>query len=348
MINGIEISISVLTKLDVVPQTGDFAEVKALIQKDGSFLAIEVDNKGKANLEDLPEASPVAFEGIVERINQDGSLVVNGIIVTVSPLSEIKGDLAQGSAVQLEGLLQPDGSVVARELNADGRRIHINGAEARIQGVLEAIDRDDAGKIVSVGIHGLTVSLEALTEKNEGLQLGSPLVIKTIIAGGVLVAREFQAIGEESSPGASPVEVGGIIDSIEFDDEGVSIGLVVDGLPVVIIDQSGSDGTMAVGNAVNVTGTLSNGTLMARTVKVVQDQPERQGRIAFELQGAVSSVVRDEVDNITALVVEGNSVAVHPLTRIKGDLDSGALVEVTGIVSDGQLLASRIEASRGG
>jgi hypothetical protein len=348
VINGIEISMSVLTKLDKVPEPGDFAEVKALIQNDGSFLAIEVDNKGEAALQDFLEASPATLEGIIERINPDGSLVVNGIIVVVSPLSEIKGDLVQGSTVELEGLLQLDGSVVARELKGDGRRTHIRGAEASIQGVLETINRDDAGNIVSVVIDGLTIGLEALTEKNEGLQEGFPFVIKTIIVGGVPVARQFQEIGEESSRGEPPVEVGGTIDSLEFDGEGVTTGLVIDGLPVVINDQTSLAGAMVVGGPVNVKGTFSNGNLLAATVKIEQDQSDKQGRIEFELHGAVSSVVRDDVGNITGLVVAGNPVEVQALTRIKGDLDRGVIVGVTGIVSDGQLLASRIEASDGG
>ena len=93
IINGIPVALSVLTEIEGEPQTGDFVEVEALFQEKGPLIAREVKSKGKVAVDEFPGPSKVEIEGVIDRLNEDGTLVVNGMTVAVSALSKIKGKL---------------------------------------------------------------------------------------------------------------------------------------------------------------------------------------------------------------------------------------------------------------
>ena len=93
-------TLSVLTEFDGDPQVGDSVDVQAFLDEDGSLIAREVDSTGTAEADGAPT---VEIEGEIERVNDDGTLEVNGITVAASVLSEIKGDLTEGSSVKIEG-----------------------------------------------------------------------------------------------------------------------------------------------------------------------------------------------------------------------------------------------------
>ena len=73
----------------------------------------------------VPVAPPTAgatefkVEGTLTAINQDGSLVVNGLRVERSPATKVEGDLAVGSAVAVKGSIGPGGTLVAAAVEVE-------------------------------------------------------------------------------------------------------------------------------------------------------------------------------------------------------------------------------------
>ena len=99
VIQGVTIARGILTESERDIQTGDFVEVEILIQKGGSLLAMGVELKDESALRDYPGSSPVDMQGILDRVDPDGTLMVNGIAITVGPLSQVKGSLISGAGV---------------------------------------------------------------------------------------------------------------------------------------------------------------------------------------------------------------------------------------------------------
>lgn len=344
VIDGIRIALSTLTELEGEPQAGDLAEVQALIQEDGSLLAVEVKIQGKAGIEDFPEASQVNIQGTIAQVNLDGSLIVNGIPITVRPLTETKGKLTQGSLVKLEGLLQPDGSILARQIRGEGRRATVSETEVKIVGVVTTIIPNVAGNIVAVVVDGLTIGLGPLSRREARLELGSQIEINAVIADGRLLASSIKGVSiRKPSEEEFAMEVEGVIDAIQIGDQGQITGISINGLVVVVGDFTELGGPMAAGDTVDIKGDVKGGALRAEKVIGESDNLERPRRREFEVQGVVRSVIRDVDGEIVGLFVDGSPIAIKTLTRVQGILEQGAFVKVEGIVFRGELLASEVK-----
>ena len=347
VVNGVELSLSPLTKLDRPPQLGDFVEVTTLVLPGPAFLAAEIDNHGADSSSILAKTSRVAFQGPIEHISQDADLVVNGIPVIISPLTNVRGYLVRGTNVTIEGLLQSNGSVIASELEGEVRKTTINGFNANIYGAIDEINQDEYGNITSVAINGSPTRFEHLTQAPTDIQIGLPVKAQTVIIDGVPIARQLERTWDEITLDTPIVEVRGIIGSIGFDQEGLVTNIIVDGLSVRVVRQPELASTIQIGDLVTVRGTLSDTGLLAPDVTVEDVPSDRQGRIEFEMEGVVRAVVRDDQYHISSLDVNGNQVVVQALTRVRGDLEEGRTVKVTGVISEGILIARNIEASRG-
>ena len=193
VIDGVAVALGDLTELEGDAQVGDFVEVEALIQEDGLLLAKEVESEGQLEKEDVEEPDAVEIEGTVESVNEeDNTLVVNGIRVALSALSETRGDLVVGESVQARGILRENGSLLARKLKGRGRKATASGNEVKVEGVLDEVNRDEDGNVISVVVNGLTVGIEALTETEGSLEPGASVEIKAIIAEGAVLASKVE------------------------------------------------------------------------------------------------------------------------------------------------------------
>jgi len=195
VVDGVPISFSILTELDFDPQIGDLVKVEASLQPDGSLVASEVETEDEPETEGVPGPSNVEIEGTIESVNPDGSLVVNGITVAFSALSEIKGDIVVGATVKLEGLLQEDGTLLAQELKAKGRRATASGTDRKIEGLVESILRDPDGNIVGIVVDGQTISAEALTKFEGLLEVGASVEVEGLLTNGQFVAGKIEGEG---------------------------------------------------------------------------------------------------------------------------------------------------------
>ena len=342
VVNGIQIGLSVLTEVASDLAVGDFVEVEALILEDGSLLGREISLKAKAEAGESPESSKVKIEGIIEEVEEDGTLVVNGIRVASSRLSEISGNLLSGGLVKVEGLLLADGSVLARELKGEGRRATASATEVKLEGVVELVTRDDADNVVSVVVDGLAVSLAALTETVGRLETGSRIEVRAVITGGALLASKIEALEDTGPARASKIEVEGIVEALLTDDAGRPIGVTVNGLDVVIGPSTALEGALTVDDVVKIKGDVRRGIVRAGIVVPESQTAKGPRRVQFDLRGSLDSLSRDDAGNVTVVVVDGNRIVVETLTRITGALERGAEVAVEGIVSGGELLATKV------
>ncbi len=348
IVNGISVALSVLTELEGDLQVGDFVKVEGLVQADGSLLASEVESKGSAEEADVPEPSNVEIEGIIEKVNADGTFTVNGITVATSVLSEIKGALAEGVSVKVEGVFLEDGTVLARELKGEGRRATASGTEVKVKGLLETVQRDDEGNVVSVVVDGLTIALEALTDVEGLLEPGSILEIKAIISDGEFLASKIEARRGRGRAEPSELKIEGIIESLQLDDQGRITSVTVNGVELRVGALTEVEGDLQVGGSVEIKGSIGEGTLQASKVESDGGAPEPAGPAEFKLEGQIEIVQRDDNGNIVNLVVNGLTVDVETLTRVEGTLEPGATVEIKGVLSGGALVASKIESDEEG
>ena len=205
VVDGVPISISILTELDVDPQIGDSVTVDASLQPDGSLVASEVEEEEEEpGTEELPEAREAEIVGTIETVNPDGSMVVNGITVFIDADAEIKGNLVEGAEVKLEGILQESGALLAQELKARGRQAAARGTDREIEGPVEEILRDSDGNIIEIVVDGQTISAETLTQIEGVLEVGVSVEIEGLEINGQFVATKVE--GDEDSRRARAAE----------------------------------------------------------------------------------------------------------------------------------------------
>ena len=204
VIDGIPVSLSVLTDLDIDPQIGDSVKVEASLQADGSLIAKEVELERESDAEGVSEPSEAEIQGIIESVNPDGSLVVNGITVSIDADAEIKGNLVEGAEVKLEGFLQENGTLLAQGLKVRGRQATASGTERKVAGLVEEILHDQDGNIVAIIVDGETISVEALTEFEGQLGVGTSVEVEGLEIDGQFLAGKV--VGEEDTGQATAEE----------------------------------------------------------------------------------------------------------------------------------------------
>ncbi len=120
-------------------QPGQFVEVKALVNPDGSLFALKIE------VEDYQQMSrKVKVKGIIDSVGTD-FIMVSGKTIYVNENTEIYwshnvpmtfSDLKKGLAVKVEGTLQDDGTILAYKIKA--KEVWFKYVE--IKGTVEAID----------------------------------------------------------------------------------------------------------------------------------------------------------------------------------------------------------------
>ena len=347
IVDGVRVVLSALTEMEGGTRVGDFVEVEALLQPDGSLLAKEVVNLGMVEPRDIPEPSTVEIEGTLESIDEEGNaLVVNGIKVALSVLSETKGELIVGSPVKLEGFLLPDGSVSAQELKGEGRAATTSGTEVKIEGVIGRVNRNEAGDIESVVIDGLTLGVRALTEVEGTLEPGAEVSAKAIISNGTFLASRLEHQPGLGLPETAEVQIEGLIEALQLDTESRVTAIAINGVEVELGAFAKLEGTIGVGTAVKINGGFSDGVLVARKVEAGRSKADRPVPFTFDVVGPLEVVVLAPNFDVVAVVVNGLKITTEPLTRVQAPLEPGHVVSVEVVVSRGEFIAGRIKEGR--
>lgn len=216
VINGHHVAISALSDVDGDFQRGARVRVRAVLDDDGELVAEDVDeDRSGPSRSDRPGQARgrdrVSIEGTVQRVNDDGTVLINGIPVLIkplqAPLSSLGSDdrevsdrarralqlLKEGLVLEIEGVMRPDGVVVATDLKADRRHREDAPERSKLSGVVErVIERD--GKIIAVVVNGREIRVETLTHLEGGrLRTGARVEIDGVVRGERVIAAEIEA-----------------------------------------------------------------------------------------------------------------------------------------------------------
>ena len=203
---------------------GQLVEVKGNSQADGLILAIEIELE-----DDGPDGGiEIEFKGLIESIDPDTqSMTVAGRLVETNAMTRFEGDddamltfadFNAGQFVEVEGDLQPDGSVLAKKIELEDHD-HDDENEIEFTGHVQSIDAAN----LSIVVEGLVVLTDASTEfAGDGQPLSSfaDLRVGQLVEvdgklqdDGSILAKKIELEDEEE--GEDEFEFKGVIQSID-------------------------------------------------------------------------------------------------------------------------------------
>ena len=343
VVDGMRVTLSDLTKTLGDIQAGSSVDVKAEIQTDGSLIAREVSEVSPDGETGETRASPVDIEGRIERVEADGSLLVNGIPVEVSALTEIGAALQVGAPVQVRGLLQRDGSVLAREVLGYGPGVTA-GTEASIEGLVNEVVTAADGAVSSFLVGGIPVTVDRLSRLEVEPTTGIAAAVHAIVVDGKIlaVAVESQPIG---NVGVLPeVQMQGIVENMPSGPVPLPLDVTINGVAVRIYSGTRIIGPLTGGAVMKATGKVSGGVLLAEEIeRLTAYDPRDDGTPArFRIRGILQEVRLDSEGRPDRLLVSGERIIVEALTVFHSDVSAGDSVTAEGIIRDGILLATQI------
>ncbi len=276
-------------------------------------------------------AADVEFIGEITELT-DTSITVNGQVIDVTT-AEISVILEVGAVVKVEGTLNPDGTIVAREVQAVDDSLLSN--EAEIIGILESLD--DTTAIIN------TFSFDVTTaEVQLGVAVGQLVKVHASYDAetGVWVARELELFvpdDDDVPPANGEFEFTGTLEDMG-DGFIVVAGLTVDTTTAEV------KGTLLVGAVVKVHASWVDGALVAREVENAamtddfgdDDQSDDNSGDELEFQG----ILEDMGDGF--IVVAGQTFDISN-AEIKNTLVIGDPVKVHASWVDGALVAREVE-----
>ena len=190
----------------------------------------------------------------------------------------------------------------------------------------------------SLELDKLTFVIDAETEISCTLPVGAAPKVQAIPLNGTFIALLIKTTQERKNKereGKEPegFEIIGKVTALSATE------LEVGGLTVVITPETKIDGTLELEAKVEVEATIKDGTVLAKKIEVKGKQRPKKERSKsdFEFRGIIDSL------SDTAIEVDGLTVLLTPDTKIDGTLSTGSLVEVEAIMSDGTLVALKVE-----
>ncbi len=343
LVDGMRITLSGLTKTLGNIGVGSTVNVKAEIQTDGSLVAREVSEVSPDDETGETRANPVDIEGRIERVELDGSLLISGIPVVISALTEIGAALQVGAPVQVRGLLQRGGSVLAREILGYGPGITA-GTEASIEGLVSAVTVFPDGGVSSFLIGGIPVTVDRLTRLDVEPATGIAVAVQAIVIGGhiLAVAVESQPIG---SVGVAPkVQMQGTVENMPPGPVPLPLDITINGVTVRIYDGTQIVGSLTAGAVVKVSGQVSDGIFLAEKTERLPDYGHKDDAAPtqFVIKGILQETRLDSEGRPDRLLVSGERIIVEALTVFQDDVSVGDSITAEGFIRNGILLANSI------
>jgi acetyltransferase-like isoleucine patch superfamily enzyme len=275
-----------------------------------------------------------------------GDWTVAGRTVHVTSTTEIDrdgGDPAVGKAVEVEGVLQNDGSVNATDIEVKSDTT----ANFEFRGRVEQLP-STTGFIGDWTVSGLVVHVTSSTmmqTAEASIAVGVPVkIFGTLRTDGTLDATRVQTEKKEHT---DFFEFTGAVQALpntsDMTGDWTVGGRTVHVTPSTKIETDGQ--TITAGTVVEVKGTVRTDG----SVDAVSIEPAETGPNAFEFHGVISSLP-NTTGFVGDWVVDGRTVHVTSTTRInqeEGLVAVGAFVEVKGTPrSDGSIDATEIEVER--
>jgi hypothetical protein len=287
------------------PQVGDWVRVEGRLLPDSTQVADLI-----VLLRRSPE-SRFTLRGSVETITET-EWTVAGQALLVDETTQIEAGIVVGDQVRVEGLLLASGEWLAERILRPAE--DAPGLPFEIVGVVQ--ETGDAVWTIS----GLSISVDAETELEEGLEVGDLVRVEGwILPDGIWLAHEMRREGEADRP----FEFAGPLESIA---PWIVSGITLETGPGTVIDAE-----VEVGSIVHVEGRiLEDGTWMASEIALLD-----QAWSGVELVG--------QVEGTEPWVVSGVTLAVDGETEIEGEIEVGDWVRVRAqVLPDGTWLAREI------
>lgn len=334
--------LSLLTQLTAPPMVSGSAHYSA---------------RNSASLLDDRDDGDFEFRGKIQTLPGAAGFVgdwtVSGRTVRVNAATEIKqeeGQVAVGAYVKVEGALQNDGSIIAREIEVEN---DLGGdMEYSFTGVVESLP-NATDRIGDWTVSGVVVHVSAMTFLKQE---------KRMVAVGVKVEVEGKR-RQDGSVDAFKIEVKSDFDAGQVNFQGVIESLpntpgrigqwAVSGRKVNVASGTKIEPdavSVAIGNVVQVKGVLGvDGAIDAAAIEVKSDHGG--GGLFVEFYGKVEALPGTP-RQIGVWTVSGRKLNVDANTRIKfkgldqaaGQVLVGSAVEVKGgLQTDGSINASRIK-----
>jgi hypothetical protein len=175
---------------------GATVEVKGTTAADGSITADKIE---VSEAEDDDEFGEIELEGFVQALPATPDLVgdwtVSGLTVHVTTATEIEqedGTIVVGSAVEVEGLLESDGSVTARKIETEDAE-DVDEDSMTLTGTATVVPRtDDHSGMWRVSTHAVRVRHTTAIVHERRLSRGSTVrVFGTFRANGSMLASRI-------------------------------------------------------------------------------------------------------------------------------------------------------------
>ena len=345
VVNGVSVTLSLLTEMPFAPEAGDAVEIRALINSSGDLIADQVNLQEGETGE--TRAYLVDVYGVIGGPKEDGGLTINGLPLSLSPLSQVGGGLEPGSNVRVLGVLQSAGEILVREVLDQRRRIGLSETSARLRGLVPIVSYDSQDNVVSFVVAGIKVTMDDLTRSDVEPAAGTEVSVSSVVKDGVFlaVAIEPHAAGvDEQSPAAS---LEGKVQSVDRDSEGVATAIAIGGLKVTIGPESIVHGRLVAGIAVRLVISVSGGLATAAEVWSEDGGSDQEQLAKFKIEGHIEQVHRNEAGDVVGITVDGDELTIEPLTVIQAPLATGTPVVVEGVVHEGRLLAATIAPGTG-
>ena len=345
VVNGVSVALSLLTEMPFAPEVGDAVEIRALINSSGALVADQVNLQEGETGE--TRAYLVDVYGVIDGPKEDGGLTINGLPLSLSPLSQVGGGLEPGSNVRVLGVLQSTGEILVREVLDQRRRIGLSETSARLQGLVPIVSYDSQDNIVSFVVAGIKVTMDDLTRSDVELATGTEVSVSSVVKDGVFLAVAIgpHAAGvDEQSPAAS---LEGTVQIVDRDSEGVATAIAIGGLKVTIGPESIVHGRLVAGIAVRLVISVSGGLATAAEVWSEDGGSDQEQLAKFKIEGHIEQVHRNEAGDVVGITVDGDELTIEPLTVIQTALAPGTPVVVEGVVHEGSLLAATVTHSTG-
>ena len=281
-VNGVSVLLDPLTRLKGAPAVGERIKVKALLQEDGSFLAVKLEGKPQGKSQGKSRSSNKAeVRGTIDDILDDGTLVIDGVPVSLSVLNDLDIDPQIGDSVKVETSLQADGSLIAKEVELE-RESDAEGvsepSEAEIQGIIESVNPD--GSLV---VNGITVSIDADAEIKGNLVEGAEVKLEGFLQeNGTLLAQELKVRRRQATASGTERKVEGLVEEILHDQDGNIVAIIVDGETISAEALTEFEGQLGVGTSVEVEGLEIDGQFVADKVEGQEETEKAKAEAARE------------------------------------------------------------------
>jgi len=290
------------------PQPGDWVNFEGHLKPDGSR---GIDRIVLAN---QYSENQFTFIGKVESIGAS-AWTVSSREARVDEMTAIETGLAVGDNVQVVGFVAEEGIFWAVRIS----RIDNGGSNFRFAGILTRIGRN------AWVISGINVAVDENTVFDGDFEVGNPMLVAGMITeNGTWLATSMYLV----SPQEYHFEFAGRLESLS--------PWTVSGISFDTADRTEIDDDLRVGDQVRVTGMIAiDGTWIAERIERLDTEHDT----GFAFFGPVLS--------IGPWNVRGVSLVVDERTDIKGEINLGEMVKVTGwILDDGSWLATEIKHTR--